>query len=83
MPELLALRRKIGVLFQDGALFGSMNVFDNVAFPLRQHTDFSEAEIAERVTQRWPTWASATRSTTRPRSSPAACASARGSPGRS
>ena len=39
MPDLLELRRKIGVLFQDGALFGSMSVFDNVAFPLRQHTD--------------------------------------------
>jgi phospholipid/cholesterol/gamma-HCH transport system ATP-binding protein len=52
MPELLELRRKIGVLFQDGALFGSMSVYDNVAFPLRQHTDMSEAAIAERVTQR-------------------------------
>ena len=52
MPELLALRRKIGVLFQDGALFGSMSVFDNVAFPLRQHTDSSEAQIAEVVSQR-------------------------------
>ncbi|HLM86950.1 MAG TPA: ATP-binding cassette domain-containing protein [Solirubrobacteraceae bacterium] len=52
MPELLALRRKIGVLFQDGALFGSMNVFDNVAFPLRQHTDSSEADIAKRVRER-------------------------------
>ncbi len=52
MPKLLALRRKIGVLFQDGALFGSMSVFDNVAFPLRQHTDMSEAAIAERVSQR-------------------------------
>src|SRR5271170_4725493 len=52
MPELLALRRKIGVLFQDGALFGSMSVFDNVAFPLRQHTGFSEAEIAKRVRER-------------------------------
>ncbi len=52
MPELLALRRKIGVLFQDGALFGSMNVFDNVAFPLRQHTDMSEADIARRVRDR-------------------------------
>jgi phospholipid/cholesterol/gamma-HCH transport system ATP-binding protein len=52
MPELLELRRKIGVLFQDGALFGSMSVYDNVAFPLRQHTDMTEAAIAERVTQR-------------------------------
>jgi phospholipid/cholesterol/gamma-HCH transport system ATP-binding protein len=52
MPNLLTLRRRIGVLFQDGALFGSMSVFDNVAFPLRQHTDFSEAKIAERVSQR-------------------------------
>ena len=52
MPQLLALRRKIGVLFQDGALFGSMSVFDNVAFPLRQHTDYSEAQIAKLVTER-------------------------------
>jgi phospholipid/cholesterol/gamma-HCH transport system ATP-binding protein len=52
MPDLLKLRRKIGVLFQDGALFGSMSVFDNVAFPLRQHTDMSESAIAERVSQR-------------------------------
>jgi phospholipid/cholesterol/gamma-HCH transport system ATP-binding protein len=52
MPKLLALRRKVGVLFQDGALFGSMTVFDNVAFPLRQHTDMSEAQIAKIVKQR-------------------------------
>jgi phospholipid/cholesterol/gamma-HCH transport system ATP-binding protein len=52
MPQLLALRRRIGVLFQDGALFGSMSVFDNVAFPLRQHTDTSEAQIAKVVTER-------------------------------
>ena len=52
MPELLAMRRKIGVLFQDGALFGSMNVFDNVAFPLRQHTGMSEVEISKRVRER-------------------------------
>jgi phospholipid/cholesterol/gamma-HCH transport system ATP-binding protein len=47
MPELLAMRRKFGILFQDGALFGSMNVYDNVAFPLRQHTDKHEDEIRE------------------------------------
>jgi phospholipid/cholesterol/gamma-HCH transport system ATP-binding protein len=52
MPKLLALRQRIGVLFQDGALFGSMSVFDNVAFPLRQHTDRNEGEIAEIVTER-------------------------------
>jgi phospholipid/cholesterol/gamma-HCH transport system ATP-binding protein len=47
--EVLALRRGIGVMFQDGALFSSMSVFDNVAFPLRQHTDCSEREIREIV----------------------------------
>jgi phospholipid/cholesterol/gamma-HCH transport system ATP-binding protein len=52
MPKLLELRQRIGVLFQDGALFGSMSVFDNVAFPLRQHTDQSEAQIAKVVTER-------------------------------
>ena len=50
--ELFELRRKFGVLFQDGALFGSMSVFDNVAFPLRQHTDYGEGFIAERVRER-------------------------------
>ncbi len=44
--ELLEVRRKFGILFQDGALFGSMNLYDNVAFPLRQHTDLTEAQIA-------------------------------------
>jgi len=52
MPKLLELRQRIGVLFQDGALFGSMTVFDNVAFPLRQHTDTSEAQIAKVVRER-------------------------------
>jgi len=50
--ELFEMRKKFGVLFQDGALFGSMNVFDNTAFPLRQHTDKSEDEIGEIVTRR-------------------------------
>jgi phospholipid/cholesterol/gamma-HCH transport system ATP-binding protein len=46
--DLFKLRKeKFGVLFQDGALFSSMSVFDNVAFPLRQNTDKSEAEIQE------------------------------------
>jgi phospholipid/cholesterol/gamma-HCH transport system ATP-binding protein len=47
--ELLGLRRDIGVMFQDGALFSAMDVYDNVAFPLRQHTDFSEPEVEELV----------------------------------
>ncbi|HLM27998.1 MAG TPA: ABC transporter ATP-binding protein [Thermoleophilaceae bacterium] len=50
--ELFDMRKKFGVLFQDGALFGSMNVFDNTAFPLRQHTDKGENEINEIVTRR-------------------------------
>ena len=45
--QLFEMRKKFGVLFQDGALFGSMNVLDNVAFPLRQHTDKSDEEIDE------------------------------------
>jgi phospholipid/cholesterol/gamma-HCH transport system ATP-binding protein len=50
--DLFEMRKKFGVLFQDGALFGSMNVFDNTAFPLRQHTDKPEEEIAEIVNRR-------------------------------
>ncbi len=50
--DIWKLRRRIGILFQDGALLGSMNVYDNVAFPLRQHTDMSEAEIEAVVLQR-------------------------------
>ena len=47
--ELYPFRRRIAMLFQGGALFDSMNVFDNVAFPLREHTDFDAAKIAETV----------------------------------
>jgi phospholipid/cholesterol/gamma-HCH transport system ATP-binding protein len=50
--QLFKMRQKFGVLFQDGALFGSMNVFDNVCFPLRQHTERSEEEIGEIVNRR-------------------------------
>jgi phospholipid/cholesterol/gamma-HCH transport system ATP-binding protein len=50
--ELFDMRKRFGVLFQDGALFGSMNLLDNVAFPLRQHTDKSEDEILEIVQNR-------------------------------
>jgi phospholipid/cholesterol/gamma-HCH transport system ATP-binding protein len=50
--ELFEMRKKFGVLFQDGALFGSLNLYDNIAFPLRQHTEKSEEEIAEIVNRR-------------------------------
>ncbi|OLT42595.1 ABC transporter ATP-binding protein [Saccharomonospora sp. CUA-673] len=43
--QLYETRKLFGVLFQDGALFGSMNLYDNVAFPLREHTKKSETEI--------------------------------------
>ncbi len=46
------VREKFGVLFQGGALFDSMTLFDNVAFPLREKTRLAEAEIAERAMQR-------------------------------
>jgi phospholipid/cholesterol/gamma-HCH transport system ATP-binding protein len=50
--ELFEMRKKFGLLFQDGALFGSMNIYDNTAFPLRQHTDKSEDEIGDIVNRR-------------------------------
>jgi phospholipid/cholesterol/gamma-HCH transport system ATP-binding protein len=50
--ELFEIRKKFGVLFQDGALFGSINLYDNVAFPLRQHTEKGDEEIAEIVNRR-------------------------------
>ncbi|WP_018682853.1 ABC transporter ATP-binding protein [Actinokineospora enzanensis] len=50
--QLYETRKLFGVLFQDGALFGSMNLFDNVAFPLREHTRKSEAEIRRIVLEK-------------------------------
>jgi phospholipid/cholesterol/gamma-HCH transport system ATP-binding protein len=46
---LYAARRRMGMLFQFGALFTDLSVFDNVAFPLREHTDLSEAMIRDLV----------------------------------
>jgi phospholipid/cholesterol/gamma-HCH transport system ATP-binding protein len=48
-PELYAARRRMGMLFQFGALFTDMTVFDNVAFPLREHTELSEDLIRDIV----------------------------------
>lgn len=47
--DLYRVRRKMGKLFQDSALFDSMTVFDNVAFPLRRHTAKKVSEIAKIV----------------------------------
>jgi phospholipid/cholesterol/gamma-HCH transport system ATP-binding protein len=44
-----AFRRRVGMLFQGGALLDSMNIFDNVALPLREHSELSEAEIRDEV----------------------------------
>lgn len=48
-PALAAVRRKIGFLFQSAALFDSISVGENVAFPLRRHTKLSDGEIRERA----------------------------------
>jgi phospholipid/cholesterol/gamma-HCH transport system ATP-binding protein len=50
--ELYEIRKLFGVLFQDGALFGSMNLFDNTAFPLREHTKKSESDIKKIVMEK-------------------------------
>jgi phospholipid/cholesterol/gamma-HCH transport system ATP-binding protein len=50
--QLYDVRRLFGVLFQDGALFGSMNLYDNVAFPLREHTKKSESEVRRIVLEK-------------------------------
>ena len=47
--QLEPVRRKIGMLFQDGALFDSMNVFDNVAFPLRERGERDQSVIHQKV----------------------------------
>ncbi len=49
--ELTEVRKKVGMLFQSGALFDSMTVFENVAFPLREHTDRDEDSVAARVAE--------------------------------
>lgn len=49
MAQLYAARRRMGMLFQFGALFTDMSVFENVAFPLREHTDLPEALVRDIV----------------------------------
>ena len=50
--RLYDIRKLFGVLFQDGALFGSMNLYDNIAFPLREHTRKGESEIRDIVLEK-------------------------------
>jgi phospholipid/cholesterol/gamma-HCH transport system ATP-binding protein len=50
--QLYQVRKRFGVMFQDGALFGSLNLYDNVAFPLREHTKFTEAEVRRVVLEK-------------------------------
>ena len=47
--ELVSVRKKVAYVFQGGALFDSMSVFDNLAYPLREHTDLKEKDIADKV----------------------------------
>src|SRR6266536_1347948 len=47
--EMNRFRRHFGMAFQEGALFDSMNVFENIAFPLRRHTEMTEEQIHARV----------------------------------
>ncbi|MCL4542805.1 MAG: ATP-binding cassette domain-containing protein [Deltaproteobacteria bacterium] len=47
--ELNEIRKKFGMVFQDGALFDSINIFENIAFPVRQHTKLRESEVKDRV----------------------------------
>jgi phospholipid/cholesterol/gamma-HCH transport system ATP-binding protein len=50
--QLLRVRRKFGVLFQDGALFGSMSLYDNISFPLVEHTNKTDREVRDIVLQK-------------------------------
>ncbi|HEY8174443.1 MAG TPA: ABC transporter ATP-binding protein [Gemmatimonadaceae bacterium] len=50
--EALQVRQKMGMVFQGAALFDSLTVFENVAYPLREHTDLDEGEIEKRVREK-------------------------------
>ena len=50
--HMYEVREKIGMMFQGGALLDSMTVFDNLAFPLREHSTFGESDIARAVHER-------------------------------
>ena len=50
--DALKVRQKIGMVFQGAALFDSLTVFENVAYPLREHTDLAESDIEHRVREK-------------------------------
>ncbi len=50
--ELIKIRRNIGILFQGSALFDSLTVYENIAYPLREHTKLKEKEIEEKVREK-------------------------------
>jgi phospholipid/cholesterol/gamma-HCH transport system ATP-binding protein len=50
--EALKVRQKMGMVFQGAALFDSLTVFENIAYPLREHTELNEEQIEERVRQK-------------------------------
>ncbi len=49
--ELTSIRVKVAYVFQNGALFDSLSIFDNLAFPLREHTGLNENEIRKKITE--------------------------------
>lgn len=50
--EALGVRQKMGMVFQGAALFDSMSVFENIAYPLREHTDLNDEQIEQRVREK-------------------------------
>lgn len=50
--ELIEIRRNVGILFQGAALFDSLSVYENVAYPLREHTNLREREIKEKIQEK-------------------------------
>ena len=68
--ELNRVREKFGVLFQNAALFDSMTIFENVAFPLEEKTRLSREEIRNRVHRPWSRWAFGVSMTSIPTSFP-------------
>ena len=78
--ELYEIRTLFGVMFQDGALFGSMSLYDNTAFPLREHTKKKESEIRNIVMEKLDLVGLGGDETKFPARSPAVCASVPGWP---